>query len=174
MKVIFIFAIFVSVALCYPTSVADPMPEIEPVPEKALIDFLNGLLDGFGIKEDIEKLKKCLQIYSEFQKFIQQLQEALEHLKNMNFNDLKIGIELLFKAVSGLFAAISPCLQAGSMIKKLITMITSANIVKIVLSILSHPIGFTKDVVNAISCLSKGDYYCAGHAVGDILRIVLL
>ena len=173
MKVI-IFVLIAALAFCQTVedSFADPMAEIETV--KSPIDFFIGIFEGLGIAEDIEKLKECIRNIRNFGEIIDKIKEALQHLKNLNPTELKKGFELLFSALLQLFSTVQPCLHEGSIIKKLISLLMSANIMKIVLAIIAHPIAFVKYVVQAIECFAKGDFHCAGFAIGSILRIIFL
>ena len=173
MKVI-IFVLIAALAFCQTVedSFADPMPVIDTV--NSPIDFFIGIIEGLGIKEDIEKLKECIHNIKNFGEIVEKIKEALHHLKNLNPVELKKGFELLFSALLQLFTTVQPCLHEGSILKKLISLLMSANIMKIVLSILAHPIAFVKDVVQAIECFAKGDFHCAGVAIGSILRIIFL
>ncbi len=148
-----------------------PMGSEEVTADNKVVEFLKGMIEGLGVKEDIEKFMKCIK---EAEQVFAKIKEALEHLKHININELKKGLELLFEALKELFAMLKPCAETGSIIHKLISAITNANIAKIALHILMHPVQFVKDVESTIVCFAKGDFHCAGKGIGDILRIMFL
>jgi uncharacterized protein YjgD (DUF1641 family) len=144
---------------------------IEPHPRANAVDFFKGLFEGLGAKEDIEKFIKCMK---EAEHIFEKIKEALQHLKKMNINDIKKGLSLLFSALKELFEMVKPCAETGSIIHKLINAITNANIAKIALHILMHPVAFVKDIEGAIEGFAKGDLFKAGKSIGDLLRIIFL
>ena len=167
MRILIIFAILLTVALCQ-------QPEFElkfHMPQSGIEDFLKGFLEGLGVKEDIQKLLECLK---GAEHVLEKIKEALEHLKHININELKKGLGLLFSALKEFLNVLKPCAATNSIIHKLINAITSVNIMKIVYHIITHPTAFVHDVESSIVCFAKGDLHCAGKGIGDLLRILFL
>ena len=162
-----LLAILLLLAFCSAETISTPETDIVGDP----VDFLRGLLDGLGVKEDIEKLKKCLK---DVEKLIDELKIALQYLKKMDPADLKKGLELMFSALMEFLANMKACADSGSVIYKLIHLITNANILSIVTHILMHPVAFVADIEQAIAGFARGDLYTAGKSIGDMLRIIFL
>ena len=173
MKVL-LCVILIAVAFCHDSYVVSLADSSEPTGEN-LYDFIRGFYDGLGVKEDLEKIRECLkQFENEFEKFVIHVQEAMEHLKKMTFGELKIGLELLFSAVTEFFTKILSCFGEESFIRKLIRIISGANIVKLIAAILLHPVLFTEYVLGCIIMFAQKDYYRAGKAVGAIFHILFM
>ena len=162
-------AILLVLAVSYAAQLKASAPREEP--KNGAIDFLKGFFEGLGVKEDIEKLMKCMK---DVEKVLEKIKEALQHLRHININDLKKGLSLLFAAVKEFLQMLVPCAEGSSIIHKLINAITNVNIMKIVLHIITHPVQFVHDVESTIVCFAKGDLFCAGKGIGDLLRIIFL
>jgi DNA-binding transcriptional regulator GbsR (MarR family) len=134
-------------------------------------DFLRGFLDGLQVGEDIQKMLKCVK---NVETLLGRLQQAFEHLKTLKLEEIKKGLTILFGAVKEFLMQIKPCADSASVINKLIHLISNANIAKIALQILTHPIEFARAVQSGITCIMNRNFYCIGKAVGDILRIIFL
>ena len=103
----------------------------EYIPE-APIDIIKGLLDGCGLKEDIENIKKCLK---DLQPIINQLKEAIKiliHIKPKDIKKLKEGLKKFIAAIKALANMIAPCAKEGSAIWKIIKLIKNCNIAMII------------------------------------------
>ena len=145
----------------------------EYIPE-APVDILKGLLDGFGIKEDIESLKKCIKNFGPIVEELKNAANILIHINIKKIKELKEGMKKLIEAAKKLVNLISPCAKEGSAVMKLIKLIKNCNIESIVANALKNIpqiVSGAKEIISGVQ--SKNDY-SIGHGLGVILRAVLL
>jgi len=135
------------------------------------VAFIKGFLEGINEKGDINKLLQCIKGGEEI---VQKIITAINYLKNMNFENIIKGLTLLFEAIKQLLEMLKPCMEGFDQLKKLLNAIAHVDIKKIALKILTHPTEFLKDITKAIECFGKGDLFCAGKCIGDLLRMMFL
>lgn len=134
-------------------------------------DFLRGFVEGLGVYEDINSLKQCLK---GVQGLISTIKQALPYLRQLNAQSLKQGLQILFGGIRQFLSSLKPCAQSGSVIHKLLNIMSRVNLAKLALKIITNPVRFVQDVGSAVNCFAHGDHYCGGRAIGDILRILFL
>ena len=142
---------------------ADPLKDAQ--------DFLQGFLAGIEARYDYDDLSKCLKDLTEVFK---DMKDGLTHLKTMKLSELNLGVKILLEATEDFIEILQPCWSKSKKLQQLYKEIRSANIMKLAAEILAHPAQYLQDFIKALTCFDKLDYQCAGRAVGDILRVLLL
>ena len=145
----------------------------EYIPE-APIDIIKGLLDGFGIKEDIEALKKCAKNLGPIVEELKNAANILIHINIKKVKELKEALKKLIGAAKKLANLLAPCAKEGSAVMKLIKLIKNCNIASILVNALKNIpkiIEGAKEIISGVQ--SKNDYKI-GHGLGVILRAILL
>jgi predicted transcriptional regulator len=163
MKGFLIFTILI--ALCF------ARPAIREPKANEMFDFVKGFLEGINETGDINKLMKCIK---EGETIFKKIIDALNLIKKMNPIDVMKGVTLLVEAIKQLLDTLQPCMEGFNELKKVYEAIRHIDIKKIVTRIITHPGEIIKDITDAIDAFNKKDFHKFGHAVGDLLRRLLL
>ena len=138
---------------------------------KGELDFIIGLIEGLGIKEDVDVIKKCIKNISPL---LKKIREALYLLIHLNIKDIQKGIIQLILAVGEILMIIKPCVKETKVIIKLITMLQNINPLQIIIRISQNMGKFINIINSAIRGFVSGNMYVAGKAIGELLRLIFL
>jgi tetratricopeptide (TPR) repeat protein len=131
-----------------------------------MVLFIEGFLKGIHEKQTIEELLKCIE---KAEHIWIEIKKAFELLKKFTLPAILEGLSILFKAFKELHDILHPCLDNYPEFHKLLHEIINADIFKIIAKIMSDPIGFFAEIIEAYNSIMKGDYKKAGEDVGDLL-----
>lgn len=159
------FLFFLVILSCF----AEQKTELKE--DAPIIEFFKGFLTGIGETKTIEDLKKCLK---EAEPIFAKIKKALELIHTMKLEKIVEGITLLIEAVKELMGMVKPCLDGFETLKLLIKKIAHIDIKKLAQKILANIFMIIKIVKEAIDCLKKHEFNCAGKALGTLLKIMIL
>eukprot|EP00826_Nyctotherus_ovalis_P058712 TRINITY_DN8095_c0_g2_i1.p1 TRINITY_DN8095_c0_g2~~TRINITY_DN8095_c0_g2_i1.p1 ORF type:complete len:189 (+),score=62.05 TRINITY_DN8095_c0_g2_i1:104-670(+) len=134
-------------------------------------DFIIGLIEGLGLTEDVENIKKCLK---DIAPLLEKVKEALYLIIHLNIGDMQKGLVQLIEAVDQILALVKPCAKETKVIIKLIALLKSLDVMVVISRIMGNVPRFMVAINDAIRGYISGDMYLAGKAIGKVLGIILL
>ncbi len=142
----------------------------EPGPEN-IKEYIKGLLAGIHEAKSVDDLVKCMD---EAQRLLEKMKAALEMMRTLKIESMLQGLSMLFEALFELEEMLHPCLEEYTQFRKLMEAMSNADIGEIISKILSNPLQFLADVLEAIRCFEHEKYELAGKYLGAVLYSLFL
>ena len=135
------------------------------------VDFIKGFFEGINETGDVNKLMECLK---EGEAIMQKIMQALEYIMKFDIQNVMKGIQLIMEVVHELSEKLKPCAEGYKQLEKLFEAVKNADIIQVVMKIMSHSSSIIADITDCIEMFKKGNYEKSGRDLGNILFIIFL
>jgi hypothetical protein len=168
MKVILFFAFLVAIVSANELRVA------QNVTVDDYILMVKGLLEGLNVKEDMNKIIKCID---QVPTAVHVLIDAIKKIKEIKIHNIKEVVEAIIQIIGALREIVDdilPCAESSEEFKKLIEKFSNIDFNKIFQNLMMKLIKMVPEIMDAKKCLDELKWELFGKHVGKAIYILLL
>lgn len=134
-------------------------------------DMIKGMFAGIGEKGDSGKFLQCLGELNEVKKLMEQ---AIEHILKLTYEDVAKGVRLMIQAMQLIFEETGKCAKDFPKVKKLLENLKNFDGMSIVKKLILQSGTITNHATQAFNFFVRKDYFNCGRQNGAILKIFFL
>jgi flagellin-specific chaperone FliS len=167
MKVILFFAFLVAIVS------ANELRAVQNVTVDDYILMVKGLLEGLNVKEDMNKIIKCID---QVPAAVHVLIEAIKKMKDMHIKNIKEIVEAIIQIIGALREIVDdilPCAESSEEIKKLIEKFSNIDFNKLIANLMMKLIKMVPEIMDAKKCIDEMKWEPFGKHVGKAIYILL-
>jgi len=138
------------------------------------IKLVQGLLKGMNVKNDVEKIIKCIANVPDI---VNQIGTVIEMLKNIDLEHIKEIVDAIMKIfaiVKDVMVDLSTCAETVSELKVIVEKLSKLNLEKIMERVTQQMFRIVYDVMGTKDAWERKLYDKAGEYLGDVIYRLLL
>lgn len=138
------------------------------------IKLLKGLLTGMNVKNDVEKILKCVEKVPSVIALISKALEDLKHIDMSHLKEMVEGLIKVFQAIKGALLELGVCASGYADIKAIIEKLSHIELADVIQRVALNIMKIISELINAKAAAETKNYEKLGTHIGSIIYIVLL